>query len=163
MAASVWKMLPRTVRSLATSSENQRAEDCLRRQEAYRYCGLNPSLLTSPTVGFFVTNQCTYHSPIGFPQVPVAALAVERVGHSSVRYRLALFPPKSPREPPAVDHHDLSDGFPLGHPKLAHFDALACATGSAVHVFVSPATGKPMGLPEDFRRGLLRLGRPAAP
>ncbi|XP_066219971.1 uncharacterized protein [Saccopteryx leptura] len=200
MAASVWKMLPRTVRSLATSSENQRAEDCLRHQEAYRYflpiqtrwqdndqyghvnnavyysyfdtvvnhyliryCGLNTSLLTSPTVGFFVTNQCTYHSPIGFPQVPVAALAVERVGHSSVRYRLALFPPKSPREPPAVDHHDLSDGFPSGHPKLAHFDALACATGSAVHVFVSPATGKPMGLPEDFRRGLLRLGGLAAP
>lgn len=113
-------------------------------------------------VGFMVTNQCTFHTPIGFPQVPVAALAVEKVGHSSVHYRLALFPPKPTKEPPSVDHHDLSDGFFFGHPKLGQFDALACTTGSSVHVFVNPATSKPTGLPEDFRRGLLRLMRPVS-
>lgn len=113
-------------------------------------------------VGFMVANQCTFHSPVGFPQVPVAALAVEKVGHSSVRYRLALFPPKPTQEPPTVDHCDLGDGFFFGHPKLAQFDALACTTGSSVHVFVNPATSKPTGLPEDFRRGLLRLMRPAS-
>ncbi|CAD7687272.1 unnamed protein product [Nyctereutes procyonoides] len=122
-----------------------------------RYCGLKTSLLTSPMVGFMVTNQCTFHKPIGFPQVPVAALAVEKMGHSSVHYRLALFPPKATKELPSVNHWDLSDGFFFGHPKLAHFESLACATGSSVHVFVNPATSKPMGLPEDFRKGLLRL------
>lgn len=127
-----------------------------------RYCGLKTSLLTSPMVGFMVTNQCTYHSPIGFPQIPVAALAVEKVGHSSVHYRLALFPPKHTEELPSADHRDLCDGFFFGHPKLTHFDALACTTGSSVHVFVNPATSKPAGLPENFRRGLLKLMSPAS-
>ncbi|XP_029813471.1 uncharacterized protein LOC115306994 isoform X2 [Suricata suricatta] len=127
-----------------------------------RYCGLRPGLLTSPMVGFMVTNQCTFHKPISFPQVPVAALAVEKVGHSSVDYRLALFPPKATKELPSVNHGDLKDGFFSGHPKLVHFDSSACTTGSSVHVFVNPATGKPTGLPEDFRRGLLRLLSPAS-
>ncbi|XP_036181621.1 uncharacterized protein LOC118664961 [Myotis myotis] len=199
MASWVWRMLPRNVRFLTTSSENQRVEDCHRHQEAYgyflpiqtrwqdndqyghvnnavyysyfdtiinhyliRYCGLKTRLLTSPLVGFMVTNQCTFHAPVGFPQVPVAALAVEKVGHSSVHYRLALFPPKPAQEPPTADHHDLSDGFFFGHPKLAQFDTLACTTGSSVHVFVNPATSKPVGLPEHFRRGLLRLRRLAS-
>ncbi|KAG8510760.1 hypothetical protein J0S82_010415 [Galemys pyrenaicus] len=127
-----------------------------------RYCGLKTGLRTSSLVGFMVTNQCTFHTPVGFPQVPLAALAVEKVGHSSVCYRLALFPPKPTMEPPSVNHGDLSDGFFSGHPKLAQFDKLACTTGSSVHVFVNPATSKPVGLPEDFRRGLLRLMSPAS-
>lgn len=126
-----------------------------------RYCGLKTGLLTSPMVGFMATSQCTFHTPVSFPQIPVAALAVEKVGRSSVHYRLALFPPKPTKEKPSVDHWDLIDGFFFGHPKLAHFAALACTTGSSVHVFVNPATSKPVGLPEDFRRGLLRLMSPA--
>ncbi|XP_040601884.1 uncharacterized protein LOC101841231 isoform X2 [Mesocricetus auratus] len=126
-----------------------------------RYCGLKTSLLTSPLVGFMVANQCKYHTPIGFPQIPVAALAVEKVGRSSVCYQLALFPPKPTKEPPSVDHRDLTDGFFLGHPKLAQFDTLACTTGSSVHVFVNPATRKPESLPEDFRNSLQKLMSPA--
>uniref|UniRef100_A0A4X1SW23 Uncharacterized LOC100737821 n=1 Tax=Sus scrofa TaxID=9823 RepID=A0A4X1SW23_PIG len=194
MTSWVPRLLPRNVRSLAASSENQRVEDGRRHQEAYgyflpiqtrwqdndqyghvnnavyysyfdtiinhyliRYCGLKTGLRTSPTVGFMVTNQCTFHTPVGFPQIPVAALAVDKVGRSSVHYRLALFPPKPAGDLPAVEHWDFSDGFFFGHPRLAQFAALACTTGSAVHVFVNPATGKPTGLPEDFRPGLLRL------
>ncbi|XP_012978120.1 uncharacterized protein LOC101841231 isoform X1 [Mesocricetus auratus] len=130
-------------------------------KEAYLYCGLKTSLLTSPLVGFMVANQCKYHTPIGFPQIPVAALAVEKVGRSSVCYQLALFPPKPTKEPPSVDHRDLTDGFFLGHPKLAQFDTLACTTGSSVHVFVNPATRKPESLPEDFRNSLQKLMSPA--
>ncbi|XP_054442158.1 uncharacterized protein LOC129080669 [Pteronotus mesoamericanus] len=199
MASWVWRMLPRNVRSLTTSSENQRIEDFYRHIEAYgyflpiqtrcqdndqyghvnnavyysyfdtiinhyliRYCGLKTSLLTSSMVGFMVTNPCTFHRPGGFPQVAVAALAMEKVGHSSVHYRLALFPPKPTQEPLTVDHRDLGDGFFFGHPSLAQFDTLACTTGSSVLVFLNPATSKPMGLPEDFRRCLLRLMRPAS-
>uniref|UniRef100_A0A8D1L8F8 Thioesterase domain-containing protein n=1 Tax=Sus scrofa TaxID=9823 RepID=A0A8D1L8F8_PIG len=194
MTSWVPRLLPRNVRSLAASSENQRVEDGRRHQEAYgyflpiqtrwqdndqyghvnnavyysyfdtiinhyliRYCGLKTGLRTSPTVGFMVTNQCTFHTPVGFPQIPVAAFAVDKVGRSSVHYRLALFPPKPAGDLPAVEHRDFSDGFFFGHPRLAQFAALACTTGSAVHVFVNPATGKPTGLPEDFRPGLLRL------
>lgn len=127
-----------------------------------RYCGLRTGLLAFPMVGFMVTNQCTFHKLISFPQVPVAALAVEKVGHSSVYYRLALFPPKMTKELPSVNHWDLRDGFFFGHPKLVHFDSSACTTGSSVHVSVNPATSKPTGLPEDFRRGLLRLLSPAS-
>ncbi|XP_004446932.1 uncharacterized protein [Dasypus novemcinctus] len=195
----VSRLLPRSIHSLATSSENQKVENYLRHHEAYgyflpiqtrwqdndqyghvnnavyysyfdtiinhyliRYCGLKTSLLTSPVVGFMVTTQCHFHTPIGFPQIPVAALAVERVGHSSVRYRLALFPSEPTKEPPSVDLSALSDGFFFGHPVLAQFDTLACTTGSSVHVFVNPATSQPTGLPEDFRCSLLKLLRPAA-
>lgn len=126
-----------------------------------RYCGLKTGLLTSPMVGFMVTNQCTFHSPVGFPQIPVGALAVEKVGYSSVHYRLALFPPKPTKELLSVNHQDLTEGFFSGHSKLTQFDDLACTTGSSTHVFVNPATNKPMGLPEDFKRGLLRLMNPA--
>ncbi|XP_031227104.1 uncharacterized protein LOC116090595 isoform X2 [Mastomys coucha] len=126
-----------------------------------RYCGLETSLLTSPLVGFMVTNQCKYHTPIGFPQIPLAALAVEKVGRSSVCYRLALFPPKPSKELLSVTHHDLIDGLFLGHPKLAQFDTLACTTGSSVHVFVNPATSKPESLPENFRNSLQKLMSPA--
>ncbi|XP_036747584.2 uncharacterized protein LOC118915649 [Manis pentadactyla] len=194
MTSWVLRLLPGGVRSLATSSKNQKVEDCHRYREAYgyflpiqtrwqdndqyghvnntvyysyfdtiinqyliRYCGLKTGLLTSPMVGFMVTNQCTFHRPIGFPQVPVAAQAVEKVGHSSMHYRLALFPPEPTKKSPSVDHQDLTDGFFLGHPKLAHFAALTCTTRSSVHVFVNPATSKPTGLPNDFRNGLLRL------
>nr|AAH57916.1 RIKEN cDNA 0610012H03 gene [Mus musculus] len=126
-----------------------------------RYCGLKTSLLTCPQVGFMVTNQCKFHTPISFPQIPLAALAVEKVGRSSVCYRLALFPPKPTKELPSVNHHDLIDGLFAGHPKLAQFDTLACTTGSSVHVFVNPATNKPENLPEDFRKGLQKLMSPA--
>lgn len=126
-----------------------------------RYCGLKTGLLMSPMVGFIVTNQCTFHSPVGFPQIAVAVLVMEKVGHSSVHYRLALFPPTPTKEPPSVDLRHLSDGFFFGHPKLAQFAALACTTGSSVHVFVNPAISKPVGLPEDFRQGFLWLMSPA--
>ncbi|TEA40995.1 hypothetical protein DBR06_SOUSAS9010021, partial [Sousa chinensis] len=126
-----------------------------------RYCGLKTGLLMSPMVGFIVTNQCTSHSPVGFPQIAVAVLVMEKVGHSSEHYRLALFPPKPTKEPPSVDLRHLSDGFFFGHPKPAQFAALACTTGSSVHVFVNPVISKPVGLPEDFRRGFLWLMSPA--
>ncbi|XP_065738497.1 uncharacterized protein [Phocoena phocoena] len=199
-ATTFWvlRLLPRNVRSLATSSGNQRVEACHQHHEAYgyflliqtrwqdndqygrgnsavyysyldtminpypmRYCGLKTGLLMSPMVGFIVTNQCTFHSPVGFPQIAVAVLVMEKVGHSSVHYRLALFPPTPTKEPPSTDLRHLSDGFFFGHPKLAQFAALACTTGSSVHVFVNPAISKPVGLPEDFRRGFLWLMSPA--
>lgn len=128
-----------------------------------RYCGLKPSLLMSPIVGFMVTNQCTFYTAISFPQVPVAALAVEKLGHSSVHYRLALFPPLPTKDRAVADHHDLNDGFFFDHPKLEQFDDLASTTGISVHVFVNPATSKPTSLPEDFKRSLQRLMRPASP
>lgn len=125
-----------------------------------RHCGLDPNPQTSSLTGFTVSNQCQYYKAISYPQIPVAALAVEKAGRSSVYYRLAVFPPKSTEEMPSVDHCDLIDGFFLGHPKLAQFDPLACATGSAVHVFVNPRTGKAENLPEDFRNKLQKLMRP---
>lgn len=81
-----------------------------------------------PYGGVMVTNRCTYHRSISFPQVPVAALAAEK-WVVPVHYRLTLLLPKSTEGPPQVEHRDSADGFFFGHPKLACFDALACTMG----------------------------------
>jgi hypothetical protein len=80
-----------------------------------RYCGLKTSLLMSSIVTFMMTNQCSYYTHIGFPPIPVAALAVEKVGHSSVHYQLALCRPKTVTKV-KVDHLTSAMAFSLAIP-----------------------------------------------
>ncbi|CAM2115554.1 unnamed protein product [Caretta caretta] len=51
-----------------------------------RYCGLDTNTLTSSMVGFMVTTRCSFHGPIKFPQNPLGALGVEKIGRSSLHY-----------------------------------------------------------------------------
>jgi len=76
-----------------------------------------------------VETSCRYHAELDFPGTITAGLAVERLGTSSVVYRLALF---GAPEPPA-------------------------ATGRFVHVYVDRTTRRPVRVPDEVRAALVRL------
>uniref|UniRef100_UPI00398ECFCC uncharacterized protein n=1 Tax=Pristiophorus japonicus TaxID=55135 RepID=UPI00398ECFCC len=125
-----------------------------------RYCGLNANRETSSMVGFIVSCKCSFHAPVMFPQNPLAALGVERIGRTSVHYRLALFKPRLGRGAVPLDYDLLSDGCHSGSPLLAGFETTACTTGASTHVFVETASERPRELPEHFRKHLEKILMP---
>ncbi len=85
------------------------------------------------TVGFVVRSECDYLAPVAYPGELEVGLGVERLGRSSVTYRLGLFDPRAP-------------------------DPMApCALGRMVHVFVRRSDSRPVPLPEGLRRALQAL------
>ncbi|XP_072322360.1 uncharacterized protein [Scyliorhinus torazame] len=122
-----------------------------------RYCGLNANRQTSSMVGFIVSCKCSFHAPMMFPQNPLAALGVERIGRSSVHYRVALFKPRPDRILLSLDYDLLSDGCYSGSPLLKGFETMACTTGRSIHVFVDAASEKPKELPKHFRMQLEKI------
>jgi acyl-CoA thioester hydrolase len=83
-----------------------------------------------PVIGLVVRSSCDYHAPVAFPERVEVALAVSKLGNSSVHYQLAVF-----RE---------------GHSQ-------ACATGRFVHVFVDRHERRPVPIPERLRLTLSEL------
>ncbi len=81
----------------------------------------------SPVVGLVVETGCTYFESAAFPEPLEAGMAVERLGRSSVRYRVAIFRAGADR---------------------------AAAQGHFVHVYVDRATGTPVAIPERTRAAL---------
>jgi acyl-CoA thioester hydrolase len=84
----------------------------------------------SEIIGLVVETHCNYFAPIEFPTAVDAGLRVERIGSSSVRYRIGL--------------------FAQGHPTSA-------AAGHFVHVYVDRATRRPAALPPALRDALQGL------
>jgi acyl-CoA thioester hydrolase len=82
-------------------------------------------LATSPVIPYVVESTCTYFESVAFPEALEVGLAMERIGTSSLTYRLALF-----RE----------GGGP------------AAAQGLFTHVYVDRKTERPVPLPETIRR-----------
>jgi acyl-CoA thioester hydrolase len=80
-----------------------------------------------PAIGLVVETQCRYLAELRFPEVVTAGLALERLGNSSVVYRLALF--GADRAEPA-------------------------AVGRFVHVYVDRDTRRPVPVPEQIRTAL---------
>jgi acyl-CoA thioester hydrolase len=80
-------------------------------------------------IGLVVETQCHYFAPLAFPQEIDAALRVEHLGRSSVRYRVGL--------------------FGAGEPSTA-------AHGHFVHVYVDRTTRRPVHLPEPLAAALHR-------
>jgi acyl-CoA thioester hydrolase len=80
-------------------------------------------------IGLVVETQCHYFAPLAFPQEIDAALRVEHLGRSSVRYRVGL--------------------FGAGEP-------LTAAHGHFVHVYVDRTTRRPVHLPEPLAAALHR-------
>ena len=81
-------------------------------------------------IGLVIETQCNYFSPLAFPQTVDAGLRVARLGHSSVRYEVALF---------------------------AHDQELCAARGHFVHVYVDRVTRRPVSLPEPLKQLLETL------
>ncbi|XP_072905938.1 uncharacterized protein [Hemitrygon akajei] len=122
-----------------------------------RYCGLNANRQTSSMVGFIASCQCTYHAAVTFPQNPLAALGVERIGRSSVCCRLALFKPRQGQAPLPLDYDLLSDGCHSSSALLGAYETSACTTGVSTLVFVDPANEKPKELPKWLREHLEKI------
>jgi acyl-CoA thioester hydrolase len=84
----------------------------------------------SPAIGLVVETGCTYYESVAFPNALEAGLAVETLGRSSVRYRIAVF--------------------------KAGAD-LAAAQGHFVHVYVERSTQRPVPIPDAHRRAFEAL------
>jgi acyl-CoA thioester hydrolase len=88
-----------------------------------------------PQIGLCVESHCTYTAPLAFPGTVEAALRVDKLGTSSVRYGIGLFAEGA--EAPAAE-------------------------GWFVHVFVDRATRRPTPMTAELRAALARLERPGA-
>lgn len=84
-----------------------------------------------PAIGLVVETSCRYFAELRFPEVVTAGLALERLGSSSVVYRLALF---------------------------GQHAAEPAALGRFVHVYVDRTQRRPTPVPAEIRRALSRLG-----
>ena len=78
-------------------------------------------------IGLVVETGCRYRRPLAFPEPVEVGMAVERVGGSSVRYRLGVF---------------------------ARGSEDAAAEGRFVHVYVRRESRRPVPLPEEWRQKL---------
>ena len=81
-------------------------------------------------VGLVVETRCTYFAPLSFPQSAEVGIAIERLGTSSVTYRLGIF---------------------------AAGQEAAAAEGEFTHVYVDRGSRKPKTLPEAWRTMLETL------
>lgn len=88
----------------------------------------------SPVVSLVVETSCTYFESVAFPETVEAALAVERIGTSSVVYAIGIF---------------------------RKGGESAIAQGRFVHVCVDRASQTPVPIPNSFREGLQLLLRSA--
>jgi len=78
-------------------------------------------------IGLVVETGCRFARPLAFPAPVEVGMAVERIGNSSVRYRLGIFAKDMPE---------------------------AAAEGHFVHVYVGRASRRPVALPEAWREKL---------
>ncbi|MAR78664.1 MAG: thioesterase [Rhodospirillaceae bacterium] len=84
----------------------------------------------SEIIGLVVETSCTYHQPVSFPDIIDAAIKIDRLGNSSVKYYVGLF--KKGEDAP-------------------------CATGYFVHVYVDRKNRRPHQLPPSFKEKLQQL------
>lgn len=82
-----------------------------------------------PAIGLVVETSCRYFAELRFPETITAGIALERLGTSSVVYRLALF--GAGEEPAAV--------------------------GRFVHVYVDRDGRRPTPVPDEIRAALAQL------
>lgn len=83
-----------------------------------------------PAIGVVAETSCRFLAQVGFPQALEVGIVVERLGTSSVTYRLAVF------EAGGTD---------------------PAAVGRFVHVYVDPRSRRPVPVPEAVRDALADL------
>ena len=81
----------------------------------------------SAVVGLVVETTCSYFESVAFPEAVEVGLGVERLGNSSVTYRIGVF----------------REG-----------GGLAAAQGHFTHVYVDRTTQRPVPIPKDLRAAL---------
>ena len=88
-------------------------------------------LAQSQMVGLVVGTRCDYFESVAFPETIEGALAVERLGRSSVTYRLGIFRQGA---------------------------ELAAAQGLFMHVYVERRTQAPVPIPAKLRAAMAEIG-----
>jgi len=83
-----------------------------------------------PAIGVVAESSCRFLAGASFPDTIHAGLEIERLGSSSVVYRIALF---------------------------RNDDATPCAIGRFVHVYVDSATRRPVPVPPEISAAISRL------
>ena len=85
---------------------------------------------TSEIVGLVVETGCTYFESVAFPETVETGIAVERLGNSSVTYRIGIFRQGGEQ---------------------------AAAQGRFTHVYVQRAGQRPVPIPEALRAALASI------
>ena len=85
-----------------------------------------------PQLGIVAETSCRFLRELSFPDVVHAGLALEKLGRSSVIYRIGLF---------------------------RNDDIEPAALGRFVHVYVDRADRRPVPVPVEVRRAVQGLGR----
>jgi acyl-CoA thioester hydrolase len=83
-----------------------------------------------PAIGVVAESSCRFLAGASFPDTIHAGLEIERLGSSSVVYRIALF---------------------------RNDDVTPCAIGRFVHVYVDSATRRPVPIPPEISAAISRL------
>jgi len=78
----------------------------------------------SPLVGLVVDNHCQFFRSVCFPDTVQVGICVEKIGNSSVVYRLGIF-------------KNTEEGI--------------CALGQFTHVYVDRQTHRPQSIPQNIR------------
>src|SRR4051794_33514876 len=86
--------------------------------------GIGADVRDLPAIGIVAETSCRFLSPVGFPDQLAVGLRVDRLGRTSITYGLAVF----------------LDGAPS-----------PAAVGRFVHVYVDPASRRPVPVPAAVR------------
>lgn len=84
----------------------------------------------SSIIGLVVETGCSYAESVAFPEPVSIGIAIDRLGSSSVRYRIGVF----------REHGEL-----------------AIAQGHFTHVYVDRASQRPVPIPDAIRAAMARL------
>jgi acyl-CoA thioester hydrolase len=98
----------------------------------YLMAATGTDIRAMPAIGIVAETSCRYFREISFPDVVHPGLALERLGNSSVIYRIALF---------------------------RNDEREACAAGRFVHVYVDAESRRPVRVPDAIRSAVERLER----
>jgi acyl-CoA thioester hydrolase len=86
--------------------------------------------VTSSIIGLVVETGCSYAESVAFPEPVSIGIAIERLGSSSVRYRIGVFKERG---------------------------NLAIAQGHFTHVYVDRASQRPVPIPDAIRAAMAGL------
>lgn len=98
--------------------------------------------------GYMATNSCTFYGSAAYPHVYMAGFIVEKVGNTSVQYRLGLFPFTHPTKSVLVD---LVIGHNFDDPVMDLVQEKALVTGSSTHVLVDPVSRRTVRISAEWR------------
>ncbi|KAI9629803.1 hypothetical protein KEM48_012583 [Puccinia striiformis f. sp. tritici PST-130] len=106
-----------------------------------------------PSMGLVVHSSCSYLQPIGFPSPVILGLGVEKIGKSSVIWRIGLWSTTTPNKtsPPTPESV-------VNQHQLIRDDSMGCiAFGQFVHVFVDHSSRSKIEISPVVRLGASRL------